>query len=41
MWPNLHPDLVTFTEEMFNGKLHFSCSVKIVNVNEVQGLRIS
>ena len=25
MWPN--PDLVTFTEEIFNGKLHFLCSV--------------
>ena len=25
MWPN--PDLVTFTEEILNGKLHFLCSV--------------
>ena len=29
MWPNpqFPPDLVTFTEEMLNGKLHFLCSV--------------
>ena len=29
MWPNpqFHVDLVTFTEEIFNGKLHFLCSV--------------
>ena len=28
MWPNLqfHADLVTFTEEILNGKLHF-CAV--------------
>ena len=27
MWPNpLFPDLVIFTEEIFNGKLHFLCS---------------
>ena len=28
MWPNLQQtaDLVTFTEEIFNGKLHFLCS---------------
>ena len=27
MWPNPFPaDLVTFTEEIFNGKVHFSCS---------------
>ena len=25
MWSN--PQLVTFTEEILNGKLHFSCSV--------------
>ena len=25
MWPN--PDLVTFTEEILNGKLHILCSV--------------
>ena len=31
MWPNPQEtaDLVTFTEEILNGKLHFSCSVKI------------
>ena len=30
MWPNpqLPVDLVTFTEENLNGKLHFLCSVK-------------
>ena len=29
MWPNPQSpaDLVTFTEEIFNGKLHFLCSV--------------
>ena len=28
MWPNLQQtaDLVTFTEEILNGKLHFLCS---------------
>ena len=28
MWPNLQfrTDLVTFTEEILNGKLHFLCS---------------
>ena len=30
MWPNprdqIPGDLVTFTEEIFNGKLHFLCS---------------
>ena len=29
MWPNpqLPADLVTFTEEFLNGKLHFLCNV--------------
>ena len=29
MWPNAQEtaDLVTFTEEILNGKLHFLCSV--------------
>ena len=29
MWPNLQftADLVTFTEEILNGKLHFFCNV--------------
>ena len=29
MWPNPQEtaDLVTFTEEILNGKLHFSCNV--------------
>ena len=31
MWPKLQetPDLVTFTEEILNGKLHFIFSVKV------------
>ena len=31
MWPNpqFPADLVTFTEEILNGKLHFLCSVKL------------
>ena len=35
MWPNLRfpADLVTFTEEIFNGKLHF-CAMFIVYLNE-------
>ena len=30
MWPNPHEtaDLVTFTEEILNGKLHFLCNVE-------------
>ena len=30
MWPNPQEiaDLVTFTEEIVNGKLHFFCAVK-------------
>ena len=34
MWPNpqFPADLVTFTEEILNGKLHFLCSVKYVLV---------
>ena len=33
MWPNQQEtaDLVTFTAEIFNGKLHFLCSVKTDN----------
>ena len=27
MWPNPHADLVTFTEEILNVKLHFLCFV--------------
>ena len=27
MWPKETADLVTFTEEILNGKLHFLCSV--------------
>ena len=40
MWPNLQlpviqksADLVTFTEEIVNGKLHFLCSQKDKNNN--------
>ena len=35
MWPNpqLPPDLVTFTEELLNGKLHFLCNVFEVSNN--------
>ena len=30
MWPNpqFHADLVTFTKEILNGKLHFMCSMR-------------
>ena len=49
MWPNLQfsADLVTFTEESLNGKLHFLCSVSdhfgydnssTDNLTEVQNL---
>ena len=33
MWPNPQgpADLVTFTEEILKGKLHFSCSVSDKN----------
>ena len=33
MWPNpqFPADLVTFTEEILNGKLHFLCSVEYTN----------
>ena len=32
MWPNLQEtaNLVTFTEEIFNRKLHFVCSAAVV-----------
>ena len=35
MWPNpqFPVDLVIFTEEILNGKLHFSCSVSKVTSN--------
>ena len=40
MWPNPQEteDLVTFTEEILNGKLHFLCSVTKVNQNRVEEL---
>ena len=28
MWPNPQSDLVSFTEEIVNGKLHFLCSIR-------------
>ena len=36
MWPNpqFPPDLVTFTEEILNGKLHFLCS-DASEINEI------
>ena len=36
MWQNLQEtlDLVTFTEEILDGKLHFLCSVKTVKSPE-------
>ena len=30
--PQFPADLVTFTEEILNGKLHFLCSVKCVEI---------
>ena len=38
MWPNSQfpADLVTFTEEIRNGKLHFLCSVYIVVLGKIQ-----
>ena len=40
MWPNRQEtaDLVTFTEEILNGKLHFLCSVRsnIFSLNEAK-----
>ena len=34
MWPDLqeNADLVTFTEEILDGKLHFLCSVSDINL---------
>ena len=36
MWPNPQEtkDLVTFTEEIFHGKLHFLCSVTSSDIVE-------
>ena len=36
MWPNPQEtvDFVTFTEEIFNGKLHFLRSARIYNLHE-------
>ena len=38
MWPNPQSpaDLVTFTEKIFNGKLHFFCSVDFLKFDEVE-----
>ena len=40
MWPNPQEtsDLVTFTEEILNGELHFLCSNMIIKVT-VQAIR--
>ena len=37
MWPNpqIPADLVTFTEEILNGKLHFLCSVVFYAVYDI------
>ena len=37
MWPNPQEtaDLVTFTEEILNGKLHFLCSVNDKKVQHI------
>ena len=41
MWPNPQEtaDLITFTEEIFNGKLHFLCTV--LNVEDPLDLQIT
>ena len=41
MWPNPKEtaDLVTFTEEILNGKLHFLCSVSLTHYY-CEGLRV-
>ena len=41
MWPNpqFPVDLVTFTEEILNGKLHFLCSVSAHNFLKLSLLR--
>ena len=38
MWPNpqFPPDLITFTEQIFNPKLHFLCSQ--LNFDQVYGI---
>ena len=38
MWPNpqFPPDLITFTEQIFNAKLHFLCSQ--LNFDHVYGI---
>ena len=52
MWPNpqLPEDLITFTEEFLNGKLHFLCSVLLchyhsfldhLNLSRVSGINFS
>ena len=34
--PQLPADLVTFNEEILNGKLHFLCSVYLENITHVR-----
>ena len=40
MWPNLQipADLVTFAEEILNGKFHFLCSDTPTSLNEKLGI---
>ena len=35
MWLQFSVDLVTFTEEVFNGKIHFLCIVELTLVSTV------
>ena len=39
--PQFSADLVTFTEEIFNGKLHFFCSVRILIPEYMKRFKIS
>ena len=46
MWPNSQEtaDLVTFTEEILSGKLHFLCSAyqeyQLINANKLPVIRL-
>ena len=37
MWPNSHfpADVITFTEEILNGKLHFLCNIHLDHLCDV------
>ena len=43
MWPNpqLPADLVTFTKEILNGKLHFLCSVSRKTLTKIDEVKSS